>query len=129
MSAMRAVCIDCTPTRLCARHRAEKDALVQKDMAAAQEMIAKARELGFQWEEPPAPTSKKAGLVRTLEPVFAVLRTQPQKWACICTYSYGSGASAAGRKLKQNPPPGRWEFTARKNKLYARYLGPEDGFK
>lgn len=128
MSAMRAVCMDCTSTRLCARHRAEKDSQVQKDMAAAQEMIAKARELGFRWEEP-ATLKRGRSLLGELEPILAVLRTEPGKWACIRTYPSESGANGATGSLRRRPPKGRWEFTRRKNKLYARYLGPEDGSK
>jgi hypothetical protein len=132
VSAMRAVCMDCTATRLCLKHRAEKDSQVQADMGVAQEAIRKAKELGFKWEEPEEARGPGKALGRVLAPVFDVLRSRPNEWALIRTYGARSGSSNAVRVLKRqiHRIPGRWEFASRVDekgsRLYARYLGPDE---
>lgn len=84
----------------------------------------------IQWKDP-APSKRgfgsKAGVwVDRLQPLLQ----HPGRWAVVYKAEDGkaqkaSGMAASLRGDKTRKPAGKWEFTARADEVFARYIGPE----
>lgn len=76
--------------------------------------------------EPPPHFGRKPSKVE-LAPQLDVVRSRPGEWARIQTFTAKSSAATKAKKLKDNPPDGRWEFKGCAidggSGLWARYLG------
>jgi hypothetical protein len=78
------------------------------------------------WEDPPDRPNAPGKWVRALLP----LTDHPGRWARIHDATTARTARHIASRLRLQTlqvPPGRWEFDHHKGRVYARYLGPEDG--
>lgn len=79
------------------------------------------------------------GRPRVWESLLTPLLDRPGQWAIVREYDRPESAEWAARKLRhagRRPrgtpnllviPPGRFDFISGNGRLYARYLGPDDG--
>ena len=77
------------------------------------------------WEEPP-PRERKGGHPRVWLERLAPLVERPGEWARILDAETAKRATSTATNLrlgKVKVPPGEWEFAARGQRVYARFLG------
>ncbi len=86
----------------------------------------------IRWEDPPDPagSGRRGVWIERLTP----LMEHPKRWAVVATRPVANPARVLTHDLKVGRfqmPPGRWEFLSRtvdgECRVYARYLGPDDG--
>lgn len=88
------------------------------------------------WEEPPEASSpiKGSEWVDRLKP----LMDKPGEWARVAEFDRPNYASGLATRLRRRPhwrPEGQWEFRgstdskAGTSRMYARYIGPDNGSK
>jgi hypothetical protein len=73
------------------------------------------------WEDPPERLNTPGKWVQTLAPLI----DHPGKWARVHLGPNAASIVSRLRLQKLQAPPGRWEFQASGDKVFARYLGPE----
>lgn len=81
------------------------------------------------WEDPAPRRTGRGGQFGIWIERLSPLLEHPGRWAVVLesetpSRAYGIAHNLSHHRLRV--PPGEWEYTARGNKVYARYLGPDE---
>lgn len=78
----------------------------------------------IEWREPPAKsTQRRTVWAARLTPLL----NNPTVWAMVQRCNNDKAATQTVNRLRHadNLPPGKWEFAADNDEVFARYVGPE----